>query len=641
MNQIKGILLKTVRSNIFLSVIISAFLYLFFLLLSGFNVYYGTNDDYASELLLLSGDDNSIFFNYFFTFLLTRLQGLFYGYNLLIISQVILCFISLVGVNYSFISRFGKKTGLIFSVITNIIYIPVCLILIQWTHTTVLVATAGYLCLFTALLVENRSKLRIIQAVLSTALVVTSSFYRFNAFEIVCFVVCLFLTCIILIDVWKKKNNDMSLKPAIIEALKKYGKTVLCVALTAVLAFSANIASNYLKNTSPEYSYFKSYNSARSSVVDYGTAQYEGNEKFYNSIGILSQNDLNIISSWYADDKHFDTDTLKQISEYSSNDEFGLRFSISNIFSLIVQKIQAILPVSPIFIIAAGILFAAAAIVLLYKLRNKLKFIFPLALIFVWAAFFYVFKITESSVLLVPIALLVLLQILFFNRYQYFLASAVSLFTVALYIYLNFSRINFRSTFTFLVPVFVFMLFLVDRDNLRVSVKAYKALSIKLIAVVSAAVLFLSSVSVQLYVWNSMISIRNTTDDQKLLNYVLDNQDKVFIFKTKTNKVLLKNYNLPLKSNGIYENTVMFGGWTVGSPYYHDSLEKNNISDIFVDGINSDNIRYIFDNSEENVSMLEIYYNEHFAKDGYEINLVEQDNFKDVSVYRVVSQPIG
>lgn len=633
---------KVLCSNLFLSVLIMAAVTFVYLIFTGFNIFYTVTDDTFS-LLFNRGNDKdeflNVLLNYFLIFVLVKLQSVFTHINFFVVSQLLLVSASFILINYILIKKFGKKFGCIIAVVADLLYVSAGVIVFQWTHTTAICCTAGYLCLYAAFFIEKKRSNKIIQGIAAVALVFLGSLYRFKSFEIVTLIFCVLGFCLLVIDVWKSKSFGQSFKKSFCDGVKKYYKALLSLILIVLLAFACNICSEQIKLSSDEYVSYKEFNSARASAADYNIAGYQGNEEFYNSVGVYSQNDLACLKSWLMDYGLYNTETLRKISDYSSQPEFGLRFSVGGLFDKVTGKLLGIFGSAYIAVLIAAAAFGILVLLLLYKFRNKraCKYIMIAGITLLWLVFFYVFRFTEASVLCIPIAVLSVVTALLCNRYQYFLTGVFSICTVALYVYMYLSRINFRSAFTVLLPCFIYMLISFDKPMLRKQVAALKGKHKSAVVLAIVMLLTLSSVFAEGLVWRFMIKQRSAPVDQsRVLDYLNENKDITYVYDSALKYYLTYNYYEPLKSSYCPDNALNMS--TADRSYYNQGKESHNFGSLFEDMIDNKSAAYIFANDEEAPEMLETFYNEHYAEDGERIRLVKLDEVSDCSVYSVVAE---
>lgn len=615
------------------------------LIFSGFNILYATNDDYISSVYISYGYDTNPYLSYFLTYPIVQLQKLIPALNLQFIFQVLLCFVVFITIDYALLKKFSRKIGILFASITNFIYISTVLVLVQYTHTTTIVCSAGYLCLLLSVFIEEKRKNKIIQSVVAFLLVVLGSLYRFTAFEVVTLVVFLFIGCLYIVAVWREKSNKVTLKEAVFRCAKKYSKRFLMFVLIAVVTFALNFCSEVIKQTSQDYVNFKEYNAARSAAVDYARAPYEGNEDFYNCIDIYSQNDIDCLGVWHGDYDFFNVERLDEISSYSAQPQFGFRFNVSYIYSLIQNKFSAITSINPDIVIAVAFIVALIMLTIIYKFRNRLKFIFPIAITLFWIIFFYIFKVTEANILCIPICILTVITSFLCNRYRYFITLSMNICMFALYVYLNFSRTSFRATYTFLFTVFILLLFSLEKDSMRIRFQNMDFRLRKIGVFLISAIIAVSALLTESFIWSDMIYKLPKEDRTKceMYDYVKENENKTYVFNNESLREFCGNYVKPQKAPYILDNTVFFVTWTVGSPYYLNQLEEHNIPHMFEDMIDNDYVSFVLKNEHTEdycyiKDMVETYYNDHYAEKNEKIVLKSEKEFDGFTIYSVVTE---
>lgn len=619
--------------------ILSAFLLttgslLILLLFSGFNVYYSNCDDYIQSLFICEGYDANPYLSYFLTVPLVYLQKIFTEINLFIILQCILCFASFIAIDYALLERFGNKLGTAFSLVVNFIYISTALIFIQYTQTTTVVCFSGYLLLLLQIFKEESGTKKVIQSICAFLLIVLGSWYRFTSFEVVTLAVASFIACLFVTDILRKKNNKIPLKTAIIGIIKKYYKSLILILAAAFLTLGINFLSEILKVNSPDYVTFKEYNAVRSAAVDYTRAPYAGNEDFYNSIDIYSQNDVDCLGKWLGDYEFFNVERLTKISEYSSKFEIRYGFWIDKF----QEKFSKLTGNNAGVVISGAVLIALTVLVLLYKFRNKVKFIFPFGIIILWGIFFFIFKITYLNILCMPICILSVISTFLCNRYQYGMILSANIFVFVLYIYLFFTRALFRATYTFLFPVFILLLFSASKSNLRVLFQnkdfKLRRLGLSLIAfVVAAASLFTDSV-----LWNNLIEGKDIEEKTNVdINpYIQEYDDKTYVFGGNALLIFYFHHEDAFYAPKIPDNIVGAVGWAVGSTYYLDQIDTHNIPRMYNDMIDNDNVSFVLDDSRK--ELIELFYNEHYAKQNEKMTLKAEKEFQGYAIYNVIRE---
>ena len=211
-----------------------------------------------------------------------------------------------------------------------------------------------------------------------------------------------------------------------------------------MVLFSLNFVSNNIKSSIDGFNEYKIYNCARSNLVDYDFAPYVGNESFYNSIDIYSQNDLDVYKSWCLDSDFFTTERMQKIGDYSVQPELGLRFSFLRIFNIIKNKLTALIPINPVISVIILLLFGIFIFCVMLKYRHKLRIMFPILFTLMWFMFFFVFRIKTENILIFFFAVVSSITVYFYDFKYFIRMSGISLFIIAMYLYLVFNRPIFR-----------------------------------------------------------------------------------------------------------------------------------------------------------------------------------------------------
>ena len=567
------------------------------------------------------------------------MQRLIPGMNLFTLSQIVLCIVSIVTINYVLLSKFTRKTGAIIASGFTMLYVMTATIYLQWTQTSVLGAVAGLLLiLYAVLYVKDKKTIFLVIGGFCLALV--SSLYRFTSFMVVCGLIFGYLFIKIVADGTKIKKSTENLKSSILMILHKYGKTILVLLLVLFVGFGLNFASKSIKSSSTEYTEFSEYNSVRSGSVDYYRPPYAENQDFYQSIGIHSQNDLDMLGTWHGDEDFFTTDRLSAISEYLKQPQFESVFSLNYIYRLLSNKINSVVNISAEIVLGCLLVISIAVLILLFIFRNKLKYLFPVFLSIVWLAFFYIYRISNLTVLALPLAIVVIISSFVFNRYNFLVNSFLTLVFMGLYTYLNFTRNIFRTTYNIILPIFLLIIFNISKDEIRVKVKQVSGMKRRSLCIVSAvlctSIVIITAVSV--YVFE--IQIHYKDDDLSLMNYTQQHENTVFVCELENYKNVFYNYSEPLKPPKTSDNIIHFIGWLVGSPYYHHELQDHQITRLFDDMIDNSSIKLILrqknNGGRDLREMYELYYNEHYSN-GSEIILKEEDRVGDSIIYSIVS----
>ena len=287
-----------------------------------YNPIFGTNDDYIMSILVQHGDAHSIFMNFFLVAFNVLMQKVFTSVNMFMVLQIANALLAFFILDYVFLSKFRGKPGFFVAFVFDALFLYMGIIVVQWTHTAVYLCAAGFSLLYYGFFCEKRKGVRRFQIAAAVVVVLAGACYRFIVFEVSLAFFLLMCGCVFLETVLVKKRGGENLKEALIGGIKRFLGIVISIAVITAMVFGVRALGEKC-NASERYAEFKAFNSARVGINDYKVAPYSENEEFYNSIGIVSQNDINTIRRYYYDKDFFTTDRLKEISQYSRAQGYG------------------------------------------------------------------------------------------------------------------------------------------------------------------------------------------------------------------------------------------------------------------------------------------------------------------------------
>ncbi len=593
----------------------------------GFRLIYESNDDIFLSHFIVNGYDKCLFISYFITVVLVPLQRIFTIINVWMVSQFLFNFISVVIIVYIFLSKFGMKLGILFSALFHVTFGYYNFISLQFTRTSVTMATAGYLLIISVLFSDKKSNHRWIniKSVLGATLVVLSSFYRFESFLSVSGVFFVFLFALLFVQwlwSWKEKT-----KINYFLLMKK----LIFIVLVFVMAFSLEKVSGYIKTSDTNYLYHEKYQAARSACVDILPSPYQGNEQFYNSIGIFSDNDIMLLCKWTVSDENFFTlEKLTEIAEYSKKDTgFMHRFSESVVYinNIISSKLGL---TYPIIIILTSIL-VMSFLVLIIVFRNKWKMIFSFLFTMSWLFFVYLFYALYQYIFMYmvvfPGTLMILLSFLC-NRYSFIIHCFMSVVLFSLITYLEFTYTNFRATYTLIFPAMCIIIYHFDRNALRSNIRKLHPKIQKGIFGVSIMIYLLVAV----IVFKICPFIYSPENDNSAFTYIESHKEN-FYFLDEGQRHAMKNFDSAIWKPELSSNSI-HTSWATGSEFFHKRQKEYHLEYLYADMIDNPNAFYV---SDKKISMVEKYYNDHYSngKNNIVFEQVENDVMK---VYRICTK---
>lgn len=650
-NTKENVLLKFIATHKFLSsLILCLIFFLIYLPLNGFHIYTG-GDDPGIVRLISNGEIGIGFVGYFFAWFVSIIQPVFYRINLnfYYILHEIICFISLGLINYFILCRLPVKKGLFLSIVFDIVFFSFFIITIQFTMTAAVCATAGILSMIYGCIYEERKRYKRLQFFGGAFLALLGSQVRFNPFVSLCAVTAAFAFGAFLSDIIKNKK-DLGFKNSFIKTFKSFIKPAVAIILTAVIIFGANMLSESMKYTDPNYEDFLGYNESLSKVNDYRSANFFANKDFYRSIDIKSFTEINILKRWCVDDDFFTKEKLDAISSYSAEHAYdgagsksSLKVLMTRIGEGLSDHVKSGLIILDVFI-AIAVLFTLW--ILFFVSRKKFYIVFPIVL---FASMWGILLLTTGgltasadncNLLILPISIFTIYVAVFYNKYQQIITFFLSLAVIALYIYLYLSRIHFTASLCFYLPAYAFMLFSLNEENRKeINFKKHPML-LKRIA---AAALVITAISSGALLFMKVTYVEYPEEYEKVQKYIKSHKDNTFlkdgIYRDKSNFNALVESDEP-------KNIISFGGWDKHSKTYKNSLKSRGINHLFKDAVDSDIIVVLFNYSRKpdvlngKVGDFQIYYNDHYAPKGKVISLKKIKDFNRYTMYKIVSEKI-
>ena len=650
-NTKENVLLKFIATHKFLSsLILCLIFFLIYLPLNGFHIYTG-GDDPGIVRLISNGEIGIGFVGYFFAWFVSIIQPVFYRINLnfYYILHEIICFISLGLINYFILCRLPVKKGLFLSIVFDIVFFSFFIITIQFTMTAAVCATAGILSMIYGCIYEERKRYKRLQFFGGAFLALLCSQVRFNPFVSLCAVTAAFAFGAFLSDFIKNKK-ELGFKNSLIKTFKSFIKPAVAIILTAVIIFGANMLSESMKYTDPNYEDFLGYNESLSKVNDYRSANFFANKDFYRSIDIKSFAEINILKRWCVDDDFFTKEKLDAISDYSAEHAYdgagsksSLKVLMTRIGEGLSDHVKSGLIILDVFI-AIAVLFTLW--ILFFVSRKKFYIVFPIVL---FASMWGILLLTTGgltasadncNLLILPISIFTIYVAIFYNKHQQIITFFLSLAVIALYIYLYLSRIHFTASLCFYLPAYVFMLFSLNEENLKKFNFKKHPMLLKRIA---AAALVITAISSGALLFMKVTYVEYPEEYEKVQKYIKSHKDNTFlkdgIYRDKSNFNALVESDEP-------KNIISFGGWDKHSKTYKNSLKSHGINHLFKDTVDSDIIVVLFNYSGKpdvlngKVGDFQIYYNDHYAPKGKVISLKKIKDFNRYTMYKIVSEKI-
>ncbi len=642
-----GVLSRFVSHQRFLTaLIISAVFSFVYIAANGFKIV-GGNDDYCAFRVFLGGNEAVPNIGIFLTAFCARIQPLFGAVNVYMVLQELICFLSLVSVNYFFLSKLGVKKGLFYTAVFDVIFFSCLIVEILYTYTAVLASTAGLLCLFYGGVCEKRGKVKALQLVAGFLFVLIGSQLRFAPFLACCGIGAAFAVGVFISYTLKSRKGSKPGK-ALVSALKKYGVTGILLVTAVAAAVGVNTLSEMIKNSSEDYRQLSGYYESLSAVNDSKMYEDYDDPDAFGDAGIVSYEDIYSLRYWFVDESFYTVDRLDKISEaiYEQNDDGILTKSIAaqmlfpfkTAFEELINSRMILLY---LFILIVAV-FGTVIISIMFP-KIKWPLIKLILLIFLWSFFFMISDVFAiESILILPLIAVSLVITIRYDRFQAVITLSLIAGLLVMYSYLVSVRLLFYTLFAPLFPAFALMIFGISGEN-AVNIEKKPKLR-KVLRSALAISLAAVSVFMGVYVFISHVRVSDTESNPAMEEYIESHPETIFLVNET---MLSKLYYDPFILTEEHPNVVSYGLWLTKAKYYKNAQKRNGIDDLFTDAVNSnmrliiweDDILYGEDEMRLPLFYLKQYYNNHYAEEGERFDIKRTDRIENYSLYAIVSEP--
>lgn len=565
------------HKNIITAIAVNALFFIILSFLNGFR--YELSDDWFFSSNIANGNYNFVFCNYFIQLISGLVQKLIYPVNAFMLLQLIFGFIALTSISYIFLDSFRIKKGIFIVLFIQSAFAINVYSLITFTKTAAVLLTAGGLMIFWA----NLNKKHIGYFIFGSIMAILGSFYRYKIFYSVIAVFAFFILAYVLFNI----------KPPYIKSffrnfMKFFEiKTLSVLVLLVVAVFSLNSVSRTILAKNTELDYYREYNSARSSVVDYRLTPFYKAPEEYEAMDV-SENDLEMLRKWYLDDEGLaKTDNLKKISKMRMG-------RYTNGFYLL-HMLDAFLGKAETTLFAAYIL-TAAVMLIVYK-KKALAFICPITL-------------------------------------------AIGLLYLYLFIL---GRCNYRTAFGIWFVATVLLLYsikyLSDRKDTKEQTVKMKHIYAK------AKMLIFGLVCVLFVSYGILVACPDIdqTDDKdypELESYIESSENCYFALGRNPyldfrNATQLDNA-LILVENKAFDKCVYFGTPYYAHPFYNQILENAGIDNLYTDLADKENLYFVDRKIYGDVENMLVYLNEQYGQDKI-FDAQEIKRVDDYIIYKISS----
>ncbi len=620
---------------------ITLFVFLLFLLLNSFRFVNGSYEEYAFSMLLSGGDDVILFLGVFLSKALVALQNIIPFVNVFSVFLILSGLMSFTVLNYIFLKHFSLKLGALLSLVFDALWMNVVVISFQWTHTATMICLASASLIFFMCLYEKRKGVKILQIFFGICGVILSTQLRVNAAEVCLVFGCLFAFCVLIRNVFD--NKAQTFKSKFFSGLKKSLSVLLAALLMLVGCFACDVVSEKIKCTDEAYSGYVEYNNIRSLTEDYPIAEYEVNKSFYESVGIYSKGDFDLLTCFKLDKDFFTVERLESIYKYAQEHDSGIQNIYLAYFRALKNKVGGFLGndvwVYPLLGVAG--LAALGTLYLLYRFRNRIKILFLVLFSVMWGIFLMLLGpgVLLKNVLLLVFFVLSMIIVLIGNRYQFAFSVVFNISILLLYNYMAHMRLGFRVAITFLIPGIFFLLMLFDTRDIRISIVSKYRKIPKWAGGVAWCVLPICLVLVvQTQIGVFFFNTKDSRYDSELVKYINSNKNSVYFFDWYGCELLDHTKYNPLVIPDYPDNSVHYSSWPISSHLFESQLQENGIRHLHQDMINSDRYKFVISKEDSvYIQQLEDYYNTHY-RTNYDIELKEVYETENAWIYRVIEK---
>ncbi|GEM_PF-1863351 len=538
---------------------------------------YETNDDYVISLRMVDGYAYSTFVNWFLCKGIIALQSVIPGVNAFVVAQMVISWVSFLLITRTILESIENKTLLVIAVLILTVFAGDHYCIIQFTKTSAVALTAGFLVLIDAM-IRKRS---VGMYVWAFVLIYLGTWMRtMNLIAAIGFAG-LFLIAWVIIH-RKELIPEGYLKG------RRIALYVVCLALVAGAA-GTYVMSMSINNSTQELKDFNEYDTYRSLVTDYPVYEnYENGSMDYEMAGI-SKNDLYLINSWYLDyDGAASLENLKTINEIY-NETGQSQISVSEAvqsFKAGTVKDLSDFDRRGVHLLILGLL--GAAVILLYRPR------------------YWVYVIATGALV------------------------------AALYIYLYYvGRPLYRATYIADISAMTWILYFMGGEEVRKGVANIRAGAIKvMICVLCAAFVLVCQMPMKdAYTQLHDYAVKGRISDE-MTSYLKEHEDSFYVFGTGT-RGLSPYYSEPLTMPGpnYQKNALGFGSWGTGSPYLKSKLAQYGLNNTFGDLIDNEKA-FVFE--DKNVDRLTKYFNKWYGPQTKMIYLEHVDTVAGHDLWKVV-----
>lgn len=498
------------------------------------------SDDWFIARNIASGNYDMIFCNYFLQVVTGLLQKIIYPFNAFIILQIAFGFLSLTIISYILLDTLKIKKGIWAALFVECVFAVNAYSLITFTKTAGLLMVAGGLLMLWA----YHEKKHIWYSVLGIVLILFGTFYRFKIFYSILAVFCFFILACVLAKA-QKGNFFKSIFNTIKEILSV--KTIALMLAMLIAVFACKYISTSIFYSTEEMQYYREYNSARATVVDWAIPYYDDAVEEYDSLGI-SKNDYQMLLNWYFDDEGYtDLKTMQQVGELADS-----RVEVVNrVKSALYEQTVNLLALEPDGILTLAFLIVAVVIFVLYK-----------------------------------------------KSWLFVGCTALSISLLYLYLHID-GRVRYRAVMGFWLAAIVLLIYAVkflEKRKLADKIVKSDGSSVGIVKVASAVVLiaFLLLTNVKMV---PELDTSMKLGSSNVSNYISATENKTFVLSRKAYAIVRDSTviadALHVNDDDVFSKCVYYGSPYYAHPSYEKFLADAGIENLYTDIVDNENFYFL------------------------------------------------
>lgn len=291
------------KSKWFFSVVINIIILAFCVAVSSFS--YENYNDYKNSISISHFHyyyNNNI--NYILCILIGSVQFILRNFNCYVLALVMLSWVAFTGFTYVFADKFGKKIALLFSLLLNVLFALNHYADVESSKTAAILLASGFLMILNAI----RNKRYNLPCWIGVSQIVFGSFLSFEYF----FIALGFAFAYFLADMISKRKYKIVFR----KFFWYFRPFLLMFAFVALLSVGLNYYSYSVNNSSAETSNYYQYSQLCDSINNLPYPDYAENSEAFNSVGITSKTDYEMLKKGYYDnDNCLNNTSLSLVSD--------------------------------------------------------------------------------------------------------------------------------------------------------------------------------------------------------------------------------------------------------------------------------------------------------------------------------------